>query len=175
VIAKDLDPVSARSRVLSREEHSIATCSLSADRGGALRPAGHSGQVSPIESSMSFTAAIVSSGDTSKGEFCSATQRARSRACGPARPASNHAPHIPELHRLPVLPRSRILAASGSRPQMTSRKMTVFGDTGFLAGVSTYWTAVSRSGLRHGGAQVFRHRLSGLERTFDMSFFMMAN
>ena len=34
MIAKDLDPVSGRSRVLSREEHSIGTCWSSADRGG---------------------------------------------------------------------------------------------------------------------------------------------
>jgi hypothetical protein len=46
---------------------------------------GHSGQVSPIESSTSRTAATTSSGETPNGGSWRAMTRARSRACGSAR------------------------------------------------------------------------------------------
>ena len=81
---------------------------------GALRVGGHSGQVSPIESSTSFTAAIASSVDTSKSGFSSPMQRARSRAWGSSRsciqPWSSHSRIAPASCSIEIAPR----AASGS-------------------------------------------------------------
>ena len=74
----------------------------------------HSGQASPIPSRTSATATAAASDETPGGGSSRAMAKARSRACGSARSASNHDPRIRGWPRRPAAPRWPIRAVSGS-------------------------------------------------------------